>query len=442
MNKVLKGLVAVAATAAMAVAGFAGASTATAEESTSAKYQITVPETDTHTYDAYQIFKGDLNDAGTVLSNITAGSDFKEKNAAGTDGANLTAAQAAEQIATGTYADDTARLAAIQAFAKLSTVYGSVSKDSPLSAVPGYYLFKDKDSTADKNDAATLFIVKVVGNQEIERKADQPSVEKKVQDTNDSDGTTSGWQDSADYDVTDEVPFQLTATLPTDAADFAAYKTYKLVFHDSQSEGLTFNNDITVKYGDKVVSSDSYTVDTTGLNEGETFRVTINDVKTVKDTDGQPIAVTAGGKFTVAYSSTLNEKSIIGAKGNPNKVSLEYSNNPNVAKAKPVRLRKIPSSFSPTSWMSTRTSTLLSTTTICLSSPSTRRLALLTTTPRKSLRSRLSRTLMASTSLPSRAWTTACTSSSRPRCRTASTRQTIPTLKSRLPMMRRLRVRL
>lgn len=443
MNKVLKGLVAVAATAAMAVAGFAGASTATAEESTSAKYQITVPETDTHTYDAYQIFKGDLNDAGTVLSNITAGSDFKEKNAAGTDGANLTAAQAAEQIATGTYADDTARLAAIQAFAKLSTVYGSVSKDSPLSAVPGYYLFKDKDSTADKNDAATLFIVKVVGNQEIERKADQPSVEKKVQDTNDSDGTTSGWQDSADYDVTDEVPFQLTATLPTDAADFAAYKTYKLVFHDSQSEGLTFNNDITVKYGDKVVSSDSYTVDTTGLNEGETFRVTINDVKTVKDTDDQPIAVIAGGKFTVAYSSTLNEKSIIGAQGNPNKVSLEYSNNPNVGgegeTGKTPEDTVIVFTYS---WMSTRTSTLLSTTTICLSSPSTRRLALLTTTPRKSLRSRLSRTLMASTSLPSRAWTTACTSSSRPRCRTASTRQTIPTLKSRLPMMRRLRARL
>lgn len=330
MNKVLKGLVAVAATAAMAVAGFAGASTATAEESTSAKYQITVPETDTHTYDAYQIFKGDLNDAGTVLSNITAGSDFKEKNAAGTDGANLTAAQAAEQIATDTYADDTAKLAAIQAFAKLSTVYGSVSKDSPLSAVPGYYLFKDKDSTAGKDDAATLFIVKVVGNQEINRKADQPSVEKKVQDTNDSDDTTSDWQDSADYDVNDKVPFQLTATLPADATDFAAYKTYKLVFHDSQSAGLTFSNDITVKYDNKVVSSDSYTVDTTGLNEGETFRVTINDVKTVKDTDGQPITVAAGGKFTVAYSSILNSNSVIGSTGNSNKVSLEYSNNPNV----------------------------------------------------------------------------------------------------------------
>lgn len=330
MNKVLKGLVAVAATAAMAVAGFAGAASATAEETTATKYQITVPESDTHTYNAYQIFKGDLNDAGTVLSNITAGSDFKADNAAGTDGANLTAAQAAEKIATGTYADDTAKLKAIQAFANLTTVCGSVSKDAPLSAEPGYYLFKDKDSTAGKDDAATLFIVKVVGNQEIKRKADQPSVEKKVQDTNDSDETTSDWQDSADYDVNDKVPFQLTATLPTDATDFAAYKTYKLVFHDSQSAGLTFNNDITVKYGDKVVSSDSYTVDTTGLNEGETFRVTINDVKTVKDTDGQPIAVVAGGKFTVAYSSTLNSNSVIGSAGNPNKVSLEYSNNPNV----------------------------------------------------------------------------------------------------------------
>lgn len=330
MNKVLKGLVAVAATAAMAVAGFAGAASATAEETTATRYQITVPKSDTHTYNAYQIFKGDLNDAGTVLSNITAGSDFKTDNAAGTDGADLTAAQAAEKIATGTYADDTARLKAIQAFANLTTVCGSVSKDAPLSAEPGYYLFKDKDSTAGKDDAATLFIVKVVGNQEIKRKADQPSVEKKVQDTNDSDETTSDWQDSADYDVNDKVPFQLTATLPNDATDFAAYKTYKLVFHDSQSEGLTFNNDITVKYGNKVVSSDFYTVDTTGLNEDETFRVTINDVKTVKDTDGQPIAVVAGGKFTVAYSSTLNSNSVIGSTGNPNKVSLEYSNNPNV----------------------------------------------------------------------------------------------------------------
>lgn len=65
MNKVLKGLVAVAATAAMAVAGFAGASTAMAAEN---NYDITVPTTDTHTYSVYQVFTGDLSEG--TLSNI------------------------------------------------------------------------------------------------------------------------------------------------------------------------------------------------------------------------------------------------------------------------------------------------------------------------------------------------------------------------------------
>ena len=59
MNKVLKGLVAVAATAAMAVAGFAGASTAMADntEATPSQGTITFPS-DTrykdHTYEVYQ----------------------------------------------------------------------------------------------------------------------------------------------------------------------------------------------------------------------------------------------------------------------------------------------------------------------------------------------------------------------------------------------------
>lgn len=42
MNKVLKGLVAVAATAAMAIAGVAGASTAMAEENTTATTNPTI----------------------------------------------------------------------------------------------------------------------------------------------------------------------------------------------------------------------------------------------------------------------------------------------------------------------------------------------------------------------------------------------------------------
>lgn len=64
MNKVLKGLVAVAASAAMAVAGMFGAGTAMAANT----YQITVPAEDTHTYSVYQIFTGSLSTDGTLLA--------------------------------------------------------------------------------------------------------------------------------------------------------------------------------------------------------------------------------------------------------------------------------------------------------------------------------------------------------------------------------------
>lgn len=326
MNKVLKGLVAVAATAAMAVAGFAGASTAMAAEN---NHDITVPTTDTHTYSVYQVFTGDLSEG--TLSNIKAGNNFNASNGAGDKGQDLTAAEAAEKIAkvSGT-ATDTERLETISKFVNLNgAAFGTVSKDAPLAAAPGYYLFKDQNAVTG-NDAATLFIVQVNGPVTVNRKADQPTFEKKVKDVNDSTGDKSDWQDSADYDVNDEVPFQLTATLPTNEADFAAYKTYKLVFHDQQSAGLTFNEkSVVVKYGDKTLGADSYTV-TENPEDKDTFDITIADAKAVKDTEGNAITVAAGGEFTVEYTSTLNENAVIGSTGNPNEASLEFSNNPNV----------------------------------------------------------------------------------------------------------------
>lgn len=320
MNKVLKGLVAVAATAAMAVAGFAGASTAMAAEN---NYDITVPSTDAHTYSVYQVFTGDLSNG--TLSNIKPGQNFNESNTKG-----KSAAEAAVEIAQNASADNTEKLAAITPYVDLTgTAFGEVSANTALSAPAGYYLLKDKDAVTG-DDAATLFIVQVNGPVTVNRKADKPTFEKKVKDVNDSTGDKSDWQDSADYDVNDEVPFQLTATLPTNEADFAAYKTYKLVFHDQQSAGLTFNKDsVVVKYGDQTLGTDSYTLETPAT-DNDTFDITITDAKTVKDADGSAITVAAGGKFTVEYTSTLNENAVIGAAGNPNEASLEFSNNPNV----------------------------------------------------------------------------------------------------------------
>ena len=330
MNKVLKGLVAVVSTAAMAIAGFAGAASATAADT----YDITVPQTDSHTYSVYQVFTGDLSEG--TLSNIKAGKNFNTSNGAGDNGTNLTAAEAAEKIAkVSDTATDTEKLETISKFVNLNgEVFGTVSKDAPLAAAPGYYLFKDQNAVTG-NDAATLFIVKVNGPVSVSRKADKPTFKKKVKDVNDSTGVKSDWQDSADYDVNDKVPFQLTATLPTSDMDFAAYKTYKLVFHDQQSAGLTFNKDsVVVKYighvhEEKTLGADSYTV-TENPEDEDTFDITIADAKSIKDAEGNVINVAAGGEFTVEYTATLNANAVIGSTGNLNEASLEFSNNPNV----------------------------------------------------------------------------------------------------------------
>lgn len=334
MNKVLKGLVAVAATAAMAVAGFAGASTAMAADPTGG---IKVADRDTHTYSVYQILTGTYG-ANGALGNVQAGTNFKTENAAGDQGKDLTAAEAAEELAKIDISkSDQEKLTEILKFADLTAQYGSdLTASAPLTKVPaGYYLAKDKDNTVTGNDAQTLYIVKVVGNEDvtITRKADKPTFEKKVKDVNDSTGAKSDWQDSADYDVNDKVPFQLTATLPKAKDDFAAYKTYKLVFTDNQSAGLTYPDatGFTVKYGETVVPADQYilTLNPTTTAADSTFTLTINDVKSLKDANGDAITVAEGGKFTVEYESTLNDKAVIGSTGNPNEAKLQYSNNPN-----------------------------------------------------------------------------------------------------------------
>ena len=106
-------------------------------------------------------------------------------------------------------------------------------------------MIKDQDgSLTGDNDSYTDYIIKVVGDTTDTPKSDVPTVEKKVKDINDStDDAMTDWQDSADHDIDDSVPFQLKATL---ADNVSSYTTYKVVFHDTLSKGLTYNNDAKV----------------------------------------------------------------------------------------------------------------------------------------------------------------------------------------------------
>ena len=329
MNKVLKGLVAVAATAAMAVAGFAGASTATAAE----VYTLTINNTETgHTYEAYQVFKGRL-DSGT-LSDIEWGT--------GVDGNALSTAKydgkSAKEIAKSlnntnaeAFANNVAGGNGTKSYLKdvTGSVEGETTQSKQITGLSaGYYLLKDTiDSTTAAQPAAfTKFILKVVGNVDVTPKTDTPSVEKKVKE-NSSKYTTdggygAGYNDVADYNIGDAVPFKLIGTVP----NMDRYDTYTYTFNDTASNGLTLpsKDDVKVYVADDKAGTTKTDITTSAdiVVKDQKLTVTFSNLKTV--------AGVAANKFIIVeYSATLNGEAKIGLPGNENAVKLTFSNNPN-----------------------------------------------------------------------------------------------------------------
>lgn len=149
---------------------------------------------------------------------------------------------------------------------------------------------------------------------------------KKIKDTNDTTGETTGWQDSADYDIGDVIPFKLEGTV---AANYDQYTTYTFKFHDKEEAGLTYQG-VTDVYAmndtTKVtIPAGKYTVnhnDEQTQQDGCTFEVVFSNLKEIS-------GIQAGTKIVVEYTSRLNENAVLGNQGNVNKAKLEFSNNPN-----------------------------------------------------------------------------------------------------------------
>ena len=303
-----------------------------------------------HTYQAYQVFAGDLSENEETLSNVTWGD--------GVDGtAILTALKGTEEETTAyencTTAADVAKVletygensSEMKAFADIVgqhltettsgtlSAYNSENQSYTISGLAaGYYLIKDKDDSVSGTDAYTDFILKVVKDTTVTPKSDVPTVEKKVQEDdkyNQDDGYGNGYNDVADWNIGDAVPFKLIGTLPT---NFADYDTYQYIFHDTLSAGLSLNQDsIKVYYasnkagtGKTEIPSEKYTVNVPGTEETDrcSFEVVFADLTSVE-------GVTADKYIIVEYTATLNKDAEIGLPGNPNKVYLEFSNNPN-----------------------------------------------------------------------------------------------------------------
>ena len=202
----------------------------------------------------------------------------------------------------------------------------------------GYWMFADVTDLGDDNAANSLVMVDTAGHNAITitPKTAIPTVEKKVKDIEDSEDdsiTDNPWQDTADHDIGDSVPFKLTGTLPSNAQSFTSYM---MVFHDQLSAGLTLDaSSIKVYMYDTKHKADVdtdmnafakdvtafFSAKTADLADGCSFEVGCANVFGIE-------GVTKDTVFVVYYEATLNDNAAIGAAGNPNEVYLEFSNNP------------------------------------------------------------------------------------------------------------------
>lgn len=319
MKKLMAALLAVAMVCAMAIPAFADGSSSTSTAAVT-RYTITAPKNG-HTYEIYQIFTGDYDASQpSMLANIKWGKNGKGGTAG--DAVDQTVLDDLSRVVS--YTSDNDKLTVIEKYIDLSTAplvtitNGGTAND----VVGGYYLIKDQDGTVPSSETYTPYIVSVVCDITIKPKSNEvPKFTKKLKDTNDTTGAISGWQDSADYDIGDDIPFRLQGTV---SKDIDSYKTYYYAFHDVEEAGLTFDPDsVEVFVGDEVTGTKittGYTVDTSPA-DGCTFEIVFDDLKKVS-------GVTANSIITVTYKSQLNDSAVLGAQGNVNKAKLEYSNNP------------------------------------------------------------------------------------------------------------------
>jgi fimbrial isopeptide formation D2 family protein/LPXTG-motif cell wall-anchored protein len=284
--------------------------TAFAEE----KYTITInnPEPG-HTYEAYQIFAGDLETANgkTVLTNITWGSGVTTQGQA----ALGDAAAKAESLTT----EEDARAFAKAVAPYLTNPSVSTAGDGTYTIAnldSGYYLVKDKDNTlTNADDFYTAYLMKVVGNVTAAPKGDKPTLNKQIKHNENGE-----WGVVGDNQIGDTVEFRTITKVP----NTSGYTKYDYIIHDTMSAGLTSNvktsADITIKVNDAtVLPAEYYTV----TANGNSFSVQVDILKAIQD--GK---LAHDNELYTYYSGVLNADAKVYDEGKQDNVAyLEWSNN-------------------------------------------------------------------------------------------------------------------
>ena len=340
IKKLLAALLAVAMVCAMAIPAFA--------------YNIKEDINKDHSFEAFQIFKGDVE--GNKISNVEWGSNIDPDNflpqlkGADTIGplfANANSARDVLEVISQWHNSDANSIA----FARFVCHYLYPTADAnPTHAAignhtlhfddAGYYLivdttyFKPGDSYVAYN-SFMLTVTQANWNVDVTPKVEKPSVKKEVYDNQDGTSNEAGFGSSADHAINEEFKFKLTATLPASNVHvYDYYDKYTVIFNDTLSEGITFDRldtvEITNGTTSQVIDSNKYT-----LYEKQPYlTLGIDDVKTC----ASGLNLNDGATITVTYIAHLNDKAFVNTTSgssteNKNSVQLQYSNNPKDSEA-------------------------------------------------------------------------------------------------------------
>ncbi len=204
----------------------------------------------------------------------------------------------------------------------------------------GYWLFVTKADTIGDGEAGTSPIFTVVGDTpvEVNEKTGIPTVEKKI--VSDADGKE---HDAADSQIGQNVTYNLYGTI---AENYDKYGTYFYEFSDQISKGLTLQ-----KNSAKVYLYASYTAAKADSNHENNTATDITNAFTEASSNADPsdgsvkttwtrdnlktipdVTITKDSCIVVSYTAQINSHAVVGkndsGKGNPNTVTLCYSNNP------------------------------------------------------------------------------------------------------------------
>lgn len=298
-------------------------------------------------FKGYQIFNADVDNNGNV-SNITWASTEvrgavedvirkEDKSYAGT-----TAQDAADWIANNVKeTSKTTRVDSNSVAYKIADAVDGLTESAntnnkTVSGLKhGYWLFVTKADTIGVGEAGTSPIFTVVGSKpvDITEKTGIPTVEKKIVSDKDSRE-----YDAADSQIGQNVTYNLYGTI---AENFDKYDTYFYRFSDQISKGLTLQTGAKVYLyknrtdakGDlaraKGTDITAYFKEETPAEAAEDgSKTTTWTCGNLKKVDG----VTKDSYIVVSYTAQINESAVVGLdnnkEGNPNTVTLYYSNNP------------------------------------------------------------------------------------------------------------------